>query len=113
MQQSDSDSVFKKNRMEAPKEDIIENYFRANRDKFDVGEISDAHSEKFLFKLNKRLKHLVNIVSYLLRVAIATVVIFIASIVIWNNFIRHDRHEISLKEKITHIFSRIPAGKQS
>lgn len=40
-----------------------------------------------------------------LKVAIVTVIIFIASIIIWNNYIRKDRHEITLKEKIINIVS--------
>ena len=46
-----------------------------------------------------------SILPYLIRVAIVTVIIFVASIIIWNNYIRKDRHEVTLKEKIVNVFT--------
>lgn len=88
-------------------EDIIENFIRENKDKFEVYRPPDRHLDKFLLKLNYRLRHLISIVPYLIRVAVATVLIFTASIMIWNNYIRKDRHEITLGNKITLIISKI------
>lgn len=88
-------------------EDTIENFIRENRDKFGVYHPPDSHLEKFFFKLNYRIRHLISIVPYLIRVAVATVLIFAASIMIWNNYIRKDRHEIKLGNKITLVISKI------
>jgi hypothetical protein len=81
----------------------IEKFIRENMDKFDVDHPNDSHMEKFLNKLNNKIKHIISIVPYLIRVAVVTVIIFTASILIWNNYIRKDRHEISLKNKITSV----------
>ena len=88
-------------------EDTIEDFIRENKDKFGVYHPPDSHLEKFLFKINYKIKYIISIVPYLIRVAIATVIIFVASILIWNNFIRTDRHEITLKDKITLVINRI------
>ena len=88
-------------------EDSIENFIRDNKDKFGVYRPPDNHLEKFLFKLNCRIREIISIVPYLIRVAVVTVIIFIASIAIWNNFIRKDRHEITLKNKISLVINKI------
>jgi hypothetical protein len=87
-------------------EDIIEKFIRKNKDKFSVYRPPDGHLEKFLFKLNYRIRHLVSIVPYLIRVAVATVIIFFASIIIWNNYIRKDRHQITLRNKISLVINK-------
>jgi len=84
----------------------IEKFIRENRDKFGVDPPHDNHMEKFLVKLNNKIRDLISIVPYLIRVAIVTVVIFTASIMIWNNYIRKDRHEITLRNKITSVIWR-------
>ena len=81
--------------------DNIEKFIRENRDAFRDDLPADDHMEKFLVKLNTKIKQLISIVPYLIRVAIATVLIFTASIMIWNNYIRKDRHDITLKNKIS------------
>jgi hypothetical protein len=83
--------------------DNIEKFIRENRDKIGVDQPQDSHMEKFLIKLNNRILHIISIVPYLIRVAIVTVLIFTASILIWNNYIRKDRHEITLRNKITSV----------
>jgi hypothetical protein len=90
-------------------EDSIENFIRKNKDKFDVYRPPDSHMEKFLFKINNRIRYFISIVPYLIRVGIATVIIFVASVIIWNNYIRKDRHEITLKNKISLVINRITA----
>ena len=91
-------------------EDTIEKFIRENKDKFSVYHLPDSHMEKFLFKLNYRIRHIINIVPYLIRVAVATVVIFLASILIWNNYIRKDRHMVTLRNKITLVIHKITSG---
>jgi hypothetical protein len=63
--------------------------------------------EKFLFKIKYRIRYIINIVSYLIRLGIASILIFTVSIVVWNDYIRKDRHEITLKNKITLVIKKI------
>jgi hypothetical protein len=86
--------------------DNIERFIRENRDAFRNDLPQDDHIDKFLYKLNYGIRHLVSIVPYLIRVAVATVIIFTASIIIWNNFIRRDRNEIKLKNKISVVIGK-------
>jgi hypothetical protein len=88
-------------------EDSIEDFIRDNKDKFGVYRPPDNHLEKFLFKLNYKIREIINIVPYLLRVGVVTVIIFIASIVAWNNFIRKDRQQITLRNKISLVITKI------
>lgn len=88
-------------------EHTIENFIRENRDKFGVYRPPASHRKKFLFKLNSGIRHIISIVPYLLRVAIVTVIIFTASVIIWNNYIRKDRHEITLKNKISLVLNKL------
>jgi len=88
-------------------EDTIETFIRKNKDEFDVYRPPDSHLEKFLLRINYRIKHLVSIVPYLIRVAITMIIIFLGSIIIWNNYIRKDRHEITLKNKISLVINKI------
>ena len=87
-------------------EDSIEKFIRENKNKFSVYHPPKHHKAKFLFKLKHRIKHFISIVPYLIRVAVITVFIFIASIILWNNYIRKDRHEITLRNKISLYFNR-------
>lgn len=84
----------------------IERFIRENKDKFGVDPPHDNHMEKFLVKLNNKIRDLISIVPYLIRVAIVTVFIFTASIIIWNNYIRRDRNEITLINKITSVIDK-------
>jgi hypothetical protein len=63
-----------------------------------------------MHKLNNRIKNIISIVPYLIKVTIATVVIFTASIIIWNNYIRKDRHEITLRNKISLFVNKNHSG---
>jgi hypothetical protein len=84
----------------------IENFIRKNKDIFGDYRLPDNHVERFMYKLNRRIRNIISIVPYLIRVAIATTVIFAASIIIWNNYIRKDRHEITLRNKISLIVNK-------
>jgi hypothetical protein len=87
-------------------EDSIEDFIRENKDKFSVYRAPYSHLEKFLFRINYRIRLIINIVPYLIRVSVATVIIVIASIVVWNNYIRKDRHDITLKNKISLVINK-------
>jgi hypothetical protein len=87
-------------------ENELEYFIRRNKDKFnDEHNPDDNHFDKFMYKLNLRIKHYVSILPYLIKVAIVTVIVFVASIIVWNNYIRKDRHEVTLKQKIENVFT--------
>lgn len=88
-------------------EDSIETFIRRNKDKFGVYRPPDGHMEKFLFKIKYRIRYIISIVPYLIRLGIASILIFIASIIIWNNYIRKDRNELTLKNKITLVINKL------
>ena len=48
------------------------------------------HEEKFLRKLQLRAKKFIDLTPYLIKVAIATILIFASSIFIWYSFMRPD-----------------------
>jgi hypothetical protein len=87
--------------------DALEKFIRENRDKFSNYGPRDSHSANFLYKLNHKIRQINSIVPYLVKVAVATVMIFMASIIIWNNYIRRDRYEISLKSKISLVINKL------
>jgi hypothetical protein len=90
-------------------ENNIEIFIRENRDKFGISLPPDHHKDKFLYILQSRLKHIINIIPYLIRVAVVTVLVFTASIIVWNNYIRKDRHDVSLKNKVSMVIDKIKA----
>jgi hypothetical protein len=85
------------------KEDNIEDFIRENRKKFDTYNPSTYHENHFSIKLYNKFKKIVSIVSYLIKVLIVIIVVFILSIWAWNSWIRKDRHEVTLKQKIENI----------
>ena len=90
-------------------EDNIESFIRKNKEQFEVYHPPENHLDKFWLKLTLSIRQVISIVPYLTRVAIATVLIFIASVIVWNNFIRKDREIMSLGDKITLVFYRLKA----
>jgi hypothetical protein len=83
----------------------IEQFIKDNRDRFNLVPVSDRHEDRFLSKLTKRFRKIVSIVPYLVKVAITTIIVFIVSFWLWNSYIRKDRHEITLKQKIENIIT--------
>ena len=86
--------------------DNIEKFIRENKESFSDYDPRDNHLEKFIDKLNFRIRHIISIAPYLMKVAVMTVLIFTGSIVIWNNYIRKDRYEITLKNKISLVINK-------
>lgn len=80
-------------------EEYIEKIIRANREKFVHYNPPRNHTKRFLLRLNLRIKHVISIVPYLIRLAVATIAIFVASVTVYNNFIRKDK--VSLGYKIS------------
>ena len=54
---------------------------------------SENHEVRFLAKLQSRAKKFIDLTPYLIKVAIVTVVIFVASSLIWYSFFRIDRNK--------------------
>ena len=74
---------------------------------------SNLHEKHFVVKLANRFKVIISIVPYLIRVAIVTVIIFALSIWGWNNYIRKDRNEVTLKQKIENVINKVkPASSR-
>ena len=70
----------------------LEKFIRDNKDALVDGCIHVVgHEIKFMTKLKLRVKSIIDITPYLIKVAIMTVIIFIASALIWYNFIRKDK----------------------
>ncbi len=88
-------------------EDFIERIIRENKDKFTVYNPPENHFNRFWLRMNLRLRHAISIVPYLAKVAIITIVIFIASLIIWNNYIRWDREYVPLKFKIYGLIDKV------
>jgi len=82
-----------------PEEDYIEKFIRENRDKFVVYNPPKSHKQRFLLRLNLRIRHAISIVPHMLKVGFITVLIFVSSVIIWNNFIRKDREYMTLRAK--------------
>jgi hypothetical protein len=94
-------------------EENIEEFIRKNKSKFEVYPPPDKNMDRFFLKLNYHIKHMISIVPYLIRVTIATVIIFTVSVIVWNNYIRKDRYEISLGKKITLVIERVKTEKNN
>jgi len=84
-------------------EENIEAFIRQHKDKFDKYDPSAYHNDHFLIKLHNKFKHIISIVPHLIKVFFVTIIMFIFSIYIWNSYIRKDRNEITLKQKIENI----------
>ncbi|HLN20311.1 MAG TPA: hypothetical protein VK213_04425 [Bacteroidales bacterium] len=84
--------------------EIIE-FIRKNKDEINLYDPGKDHSERFLLKMQSRLHRFISIVPYLIRVAVATVLIFAASIMIFNNYIRKLPIIMRVEEKISVVFN--------
>ena len=72
----------------------LEKFIRDNKDALVDGcRPVVGHEIKFMTKLKLRVKSIVDITPYLVKVAIVTVIIFVASALIWYNFIRKDKNK--------------------
>ena len=71
----------------------LEKFIRENRDKLIKSKPTAGHEIKFMTKLQLRVKSFIDLTPYFIKVAIITIIIFIASSLIWNNFIRKDKNK--------------------
>ena len=85
------------NYMKNWKEEELEKFIRDNKDKFDVYQPESNHNKHFLNKLLSKFKEVINIVPYLVKVGIATILIFILSFLLWRAYICPPLSSISFK----------------
>lgn len=83
--------------MKIRKEEELEKFIRENKDKFDTSNPEPDHSQLFLSKLFKKFKEVISIVPYLVKVGIATILIFILSFAVWRIFLSPPLTRVSLK----------------
>ena len=86
-------------------EENIETFIVEHKDQFSRCDASTYHSDHFFFKLQNKFKKLISIIPYLGRVILVWVIVTTFSLYAWNNWIRKDRHEITLKQKIENIIT--------
>lgn len=79
------------------KEDDLEKFIRDNKDKFDTYQPEPDHTQHFLNKLFNKFKEVINIVPYLVKVGIITILIFILSFIVWRTYICPPLSRISFK----------------
>lgn len=78
-------------------EEELEKFIRDNKNKFDIYQPKPNHDQHFLNKLIKKFKEVINIVPYLVKVGVATVLIFILSFLVWRTYISPPLTRISFK----------------
>jgi hypothetical protein len=91
--------------MKIREEEELEKFIRENKEKFDTYSPEKSHNQLFLTKLFKKFKAVISIVPYLIKVGVATILIFILSFVIWRAYLSPPLTQISLKYwKVEHNF---------
>ena len=78
-------------------EEELEKFIRDNKDKFDTYQPEPNHNQHFLIQLINKFKEAINIVPHLVKVGIATILIFFISFVVWRMYISPPLTRISLK----------------
>jgi hypothetical protein len=78
-------------------EDDLERFIRSNRDKFNESQPAPDHQQLFLRKLLNKFREVISIVPYLVKVGVATLLIFILSFFVWKMYICPPLTHISLK----------------
>jgi hypothetical protein len=107
-------------------EQELEKFIRDNKEKFDVYQPEPDHDQHFLNKLIKKFKEVVNIVPYIVKVGIATILIFILSFLLWRTYIcpplsrisfkywkveRDYKHQINRSTRLTYTYLTNPEEK--
>jgi hypothetical protein len=87
-------------------EETIETFIIQHKDKFNVYDASMYHNNKFFHKLLNKFRKFVDISPYIIKLAIIWVtvaVLSLSTLFIWNSYLRKDRDEVTLKQKIGNI----------
>ena len=86
-------------------EDELEKFIRDNKDKFDKYHPDEDHAQHFLKKLANKFKEVIDIMPYLVKVAIVTLLIFITSFFLWKAYYCPPLTRISFKYwKVEHSY---------
>jgi len=86
-------------------EDELEKFIRDNKDKFDKYPLNQDHAQNFLKKLAYKFKEVIDIMPYLVKVGIVTILIFILSFFIWKAYFCPPLTHISFKYwKVEHSY---------
>jgi saccharopine dehydrogenase-like NADP-dependent oxidoreductase len=89
------------------KEEELEKFIRENKDKFNINEPESNHDQQFVKKLLKKFKEVINIVPYLVKLGLATTLIFVLSFFIWRASICPPLTRVSFKYwKAEHDYKR-------
>jgi len=78
-------------------EDELEKFIRDNKDKFIKYPPDQDHTQNFLKKLTNRFKKVIDIMPYLVKLGIVTILIFIISFFLWKAYFCPPLTQISLK----------------
>jgi hypothetical protein len=93
--------------MKIQEEEELEKFIRDNKDKFDIYEPETEHNQHFFNKLINKFKAVINIVPYLVKLGVATLLIFILSFLIWKTWLCPPLTSISMKYwKAEHDYKR-------
>ncbi len=88
-------------------EDELEKFIKENKEKFDVYQPEPLHHQHFLYKLIRKFRAVINIVPYLVKVGITTVLIFAISFLLWRAYICPPLSGVSFKYwKVEHNYKR-------
>lgn len=78
-------------------EDELEKFIRENKDKFDKYPPDKDHAQNFLKKLTNKFKEVIDIMPYLMKVGIVTILIFVMSFFLWKVYLCPPLTRISFK----------------
>jgi hypothetical protein len=74
-------------------EEELDKFIEEHRDLLIKNKPTNGHEIKFMTKLQLRVKNFIDLTPYLVKVAIITIIIFIASIFVWYSFLRTDKNK--------------------
>jgi len=72
-------------------EEELEKFIKENKDLLVKGKPPEGHEIKFMTKLQLRVRNFIDLTPYIVKVAIVTIIIFVASSLIWYSFLRPDK----------------------
>ncbi len=78
-------------------EEELEKFIRDNKDKFDKYPPDQNHAQHFLKKLANKFREVIDILPYLVKVGMVTVLIFIISFFLWKEYLGPPLTSISFK----------------
>lgn len=78
-------------------EDELEKFIRDNKDKFEKYPPDQDHTRHFLRKLTNKFKEVIDIMPYLVKAGIATILVFILSFLVWKTYLCPPLTRVSFK----------------